>query len=418
MSVSLRYVVRPAAIGLALLLLLTGVRPSHASYEEFQTFDVGRQEEDDENLLDHVLVMSPEDWLDEWRTSPRAFRSLQGCFTSGQWYIDNELKLRVPMGDTTYMDLNIRDVSDDESVYGWTQFDLRFPVAGTGLWGLRFRPTFDKSRQDVAVMYDRGNERSRFQLSAVMGFEDLFNKLWALRQTRVGDDAEPYEKHPFEPALRLAWRGAGPHAEIAGTWLTPARKRIDTRDPALRRHERLWGTKSNATVSQAVGPWTAAVRAQMAQVSKFAVWEQRLGDHHEFARRWRIELLLSRQLTPRVRFTARGFYQERTQLYRPPLGNGALSIIDRMPMVELSFPMRSDWNGRAGLMRSRITVVDDSRSSVFTWGTRVESRAFISIGKQFGRVRVQGTECIELDHEKYSVAFHHDKGFVHIQTSF
>lgn len=407
-----------AAALLALALLMGRAPLAHASYEEFDTFDVARQEEDDENLLDHVLVASPEDWLDDWNTSPRAFRSLQGCFTSGQWYLDHELKLKVPMGDTTYMDLGIREVDDDEAAYGWTSFDLRFPIAGSGLWGLRFRPLFDKSRQDVGVLYDAGTATSPFQLKAEMGFEDLFNKFWALRQTRVGDDSEPYEKHPFEPALRMIWRGRGPRAEIGGKWLTSSRKRFDTRDPALRRRERLWGSKGDASLTQALGAWHGAIRAQMLQTSRFEDWEQRSGDYHKFARRWRVELALARQLAPNVRLTARGYYQERTELYRPPLGNGAMSIIDRMPMLDLTFPIRHDWPARLGLMRNRITVVDDSRSAVFTWGTRVETRAFFSLGKQFGRVRVQGTECFELDREQYDVAFHHDKGFVHIQTSF
>ncbi len=410
---------RLLATGLAALALTFGAaRIAHASYEEFQTLDVGREEEDDENLLDHVLVQSPEDWVDEWRTAPRAFRSLQGCFTSGQWYIDHDLKLKVPMGDTTFMDLNIREVSDDESSYNWTSFDLRFPIGHTGLWGLRFRPLFDKSRQDVGVLYDIGNPTTPLQGRLTMGFEDLFNKLWALRQTRVGDDAEPYEKHPFEPEVNLRWQGAGPHATFDGKWLSPSRKRFDTRDVTLRRRERLWGMRSNAELSQEFAGWHVALRGQMVQASQFADWEQRTGDYHRYARRWRGELLVTRMLTEHVRLTARGFYQERTQVYRPPLGNGALSLIDRMPMIELSYPIREHWASRVGFMRNRITVVDDSRSAVFTWGTRVETRAYFSLGRQFGRVRVQGTECIELDREQYDVAFHHDKGFVHIQTTF
>ena len=53
-----------------------------------------------------------------------------------------------------------------------------------------------------------------------------------------------------------------------------------------------------------------------------------------------------------------------------------------------------------------------------TWGTRVETRAYLALQVRFGRVLVQGTECFELDKENYDVAFIHDKGFVHIQTTF
>ena len=69
-------------------------------------------------------------------------------------------------------------------------------------------------------------------------------------------------------------------------------------------------------------------------------------------------------------------------------------------------------------MRDRITVVGAGVAPVSTYGTRVETRAFFSLQKQFGRVRLEGTEGIELDREPYSVTFHHDKGFLHIQTTF
>jgi hypothetical protein len=395
--------------------------PARASYEEFETLDVARQEEDDENLLDHVLVEPPAGWRDEWEQATGAFRSSQGCFTSGQWYIDNEFKVRVPMGDTTYFDLGLREVSDDESVYGWTAFDLRFPIGNAGLWGLRFRPTFDKSKQDAAVLWDHGNGTTAFQLKAALGLEDVFNKLWALRQARVGDDIEPYERHPFEPALALAWRGGGPRIEVAGKWLTPSRKRFETLDPALRRRERLWGAKGNASLSQAFGPFVGSARVQQVQASRFAVWEQRTGDHHLFARRWRTEAALTRNLGAHGSITMRWFYQERTQVYRPPLGNATFSVIDRMPAVEGAFRPRGDLGVRTGFMRNRVTVVNPGAlivSPFAVYGTRFETRAFFSVEKRFGHVRIQGTECVELDHESYPVAFHHDKGFIHIQAIF
>jgi hypothetical protein len=51
-------------------------------------------------------------------------------------------------------------------------------------------------------------------------------------------------------------------------------------------------------------------------------------------------------------------------------------------------------------------------------GTRYEDRAIISLHKMFGKVRLQGIEGIELDKEPYPVAFHHDKGFLFLQTTF
>ena len=391
---------------------------ARASYEEFSTFDVGREEEDDENLLDHVLVQPPTDWRAEWRAAKGAFRTSEGCFTSGRWYLDHELKVQVPMGDTTYMDLGIREVSDDESTYDWTQFDLRFPVRHTGLWGLRFRPSFDKSRQDFAFMWDHGTDSTRLQIQAVMGMEDMFNKFWALRQVRVGDDFEPYLRHPYEPALRVVWRGAGPQFDASVKWLTPSSKRFVTQDVAQRRVELLWGVKQDATLSQRVGDWVGAMRFEQEQASSFAYWESRPGDHHLYRRRWRGEAQLTRPVGEHGSLSLRYFYQERTQVWRPPYPNSLLAGIDRMPMIEGSF--RAKWNlgMRVGFMRNRITAGDDGVVPVFTFGTRVETRAFFSVHKQFGRVRIQGIEGIELDHEPYQVMFHHDKGFLHIQTTF
>ena len=103
---------RAAWLLLACACSVLAASRARASYEEFSTLNVGREEEDDENLLDHVLVEPPADWFDEWERATRAFRTSQGCFTSAQWYLDHELKLQVPMGDTAYMNLVIREVSD------------------------------------------------------------------------------------------------------------------------------------------------------------------------------------------------------------------------------------------------------------------------------------------------------------------
>ena len=401
---------------LACTCLLVCAQRARASYEEFSTLDVMREEEDDENLLDHVLVAPPRDWEREWELATRGFRSNQGCFTAAAWYLDNELKLKVPMGDTTYLDLGIREVSDDESFYGWTQFDLRFPIAHAGLWGWRFRPTFDKSRQDMGFLWDHGTAATPLQIKAVMGMEDIFNKFWALRQTRVGLDSEPYLKHPYEPALTVIWRGRGPRFETNVKWLTPSSKQFVTIDPTQRRIEDLWGVKNDASLEQRFGKYIGKLDYEMVQASRFAYWEQQSGDHHVYCRRWRGEGSLMRPMGEHGSLTLRYFYQERTQVWRPPISDVTLGVIDRMPMIEGAF--RAKWNlgMKVGGMRNRVTVAGQTPES--TYGTRVETRAFFSLQKQFGRVRIQGTECIELDKEPYPVTFHHDKGFVHIQTTF
>ena len=410
---------RSAAItARALLFALLVAAPASANYEEFLTLDILGQEEDDENLLDHVLVRQPLEWRDEWERARGAFRSSQGCFTSGQWYLDHDLKVRVPMGDTAFLDLEVRDVSDAESVYGWTRFDVRFPLPRLGLWGVRAVPTFDKSRQDIALLWDHGVPTQGLHVHAVMGLEDMFNKFWSMRQVRVGDESEPYLRHPFEPALRLGWRTEQTRVALGGKWLTPSTKRIETADPALRRNIDLWGVKGDASVSQRFGAMTAELGFETAQAQSEEHRDVFDGDHHVFRRKWRVDGALTRALGARARLTARFIYQERTQVWRPPISNSSLDVIDRMPMVEAAFPVPFDFFGRAGFMRNRITAVPNILVPVWTWGTRVETRAFVALQKRFGRVHLQGIECIELDREQYDVAFIHDKGFLQLQILF
>jgi len=404
-----------------LLLGLLAAAPARASYEEFSTFDVARSEEDDEFLLDHELVRSPFEWHAAFDQAASAFRSSQGCFTSGMWFIDNELKVQVPMGDTTKFIIGMRDVEDLEAHYSWTRLDARFPLPHTGgLWTVRFAPNFDKSQQDWAVQWDHGDAFKPLQVTAVFTVEDAFNKFWSARQTRVGDDAAPYLRHPYEPALGITWRGSGTTFSARGKWLTPSTKQFDTKDSTLRRQEKLWGGKGDAYLAQRIGATTAEVSFEDIQASSWAYWEQQTGDHHVFRRRWRIESSLVTDVGEHGHVALRFFYQDRVQVWRPPIANATLGVIDRMPMIESWF--RGPWSLgiRVGYMKDHITVSDNGGIGglAASEGTRPETRAFFQLQKQFGRVLLQGTEGIELDKEPYPVTFHHDKGFLQLQTTF
>src|SRR5262249_43602463 len=201
-------------------------------------------------------------------------------------------------------------------------------------------------------------------------------------------------------------------------WLTPSNKRFVTRDTLLLRREVLWGVKHDASLAQRFGRYGVMARFEQVQASRFAYWNYQFGDHHVFNRRWRGEGLFSRTIGEHASVTLRYFYQERTEVWRPPISNVTLGGIDRMPMVEGACRAAWDLRVRVGFLRNRITVTDDGGTPVATYGTRVETRAFFGLQKQFGRVRLQGIEGIELDKEPYPVTFHHDKGFLHIQTTF
>jgi hypothetical protein len=110
------------------------------------------------------------------------------------------------------------------------------------------------------------------QIQAVMGFEDIFNKFWALRQAQVGDDSEPYLRHPYEPALHVVWRGQGPRFETNVKWLTPSSKQFLTLDQTQRRVEDLWGVKNDAELKQHIGDYyVGKLDYEMVQTSELRV---------------------------------------------------------------------------------------------------------------------------------------------------
>lgn len=410
---------RLAVLGLALALALGfGVaRSAHANLEEFSTFDVARAEEDDESLLDHYLTRFPEIWNDEWSRSASGFRTAEGCLTSGQWFIITEFKSRAPLGQRAHLDITYLQHNDNESSYDWVDLSFRFPTRA-GSFGVRFRPSYDKSRQDFAALWETGADTTRLHVQLAFQIEDMLNNLWEFRQARVGNASEPYERHPFEPSAQIAWRDRHVQIETGARWSTPSWKRIDS---ATGPEERLslWGALGWATVrTQALGlGWEARAWNQQAKSAQ-DVLVAPVSVALSFRRHWSTELAARRVLNPRLSIEGRWIYEERVQIERGTLGYASLTAVDRGLAAELDWTIAPHTHARFGYLHDQITIADVGNRGWFTWGSRKESRAILGLSARFGRVTVAGVEGIELDAESYQVSFHHDKGFLQLQTTF
>src|SRR5262249_13036842 len=123
----------------SLVLLLGGPRVGRAGTEEFSTFSVEAQEEDDESLIDHLLARLPREWEREWEHAPLAVRTSQACLTSGQWLDQTELKLRAPMGQRAWFGLDLAQEQDDVVDYQYLDFSFHFPTRFGTAVGM-FRP--------------------------------------------------------------------------------------------------------------------------------------------------------------------------------------------------------------------------------------------------------------------------------------
>ena len=414
-----RHAVRACALCAALIALAAHPPQAAAGTEEWSTFNPEAQETDDESLLDHMLNRPQRAWRDEWEHAPTAFRTSQGCLTSGVWYIDSDLKLRAPLGRHADFGLRIRQLETDAETFTYTDFQFRFPTHwGTpGAW---FRPMNDKSRQDFSLTWDFGADTTAEQLQLAFTLEDTFNNLWAFRQTQVGGLSEPYAVRPYEPGLRWVSRHERVRAEVSGRWLTPSRKRVtDYALPVPDRNVTLWGTLATASVEVRFAglEWDVAADNQQA-FSTDAPVDGSAGNAADFRRRWGVEAAVRRDLRPDLAAELRYRYQDRDTRRGPPFGPSAFGALDRLVIGELRWQARRTVAGRVGGMYDRITVGEFGPYHPHTYGTRNESRSYVGLDVRLGSVTLSGVEGIEMDPEPYDVWLWHDKGFLAMQARF
>ena len=432
MTLRLRSPDRVAAPGLAAMAraLLAGwlalvpaalisPRPAHATAEEFSSFDVELQEQDDETVIDHLLTRMPREWRAEWERAPLAFRTSQGCLTSGEWLMVNDLKVRTPMGRRSTFDINLRQSHDDTESFDYLGLGFHRRL-GEGSIALIFAPSYDKSKQDFALRWELGADTSGFQLVTQFTLEDTFNNLWEFRQSRAGQASEPYVRHPYEAEVRVVRRREGLRLEGGGRWLTPGTKKIEGLYgfPTLGISS-LWGALGYASVElKALGlEWEARGRNEQANGSDRPD-SVGAGDYQDFRRQWSGEVSVRRALGARTSALAHWVYQERTQRYGLGIGPGVFGAVDRVYHLEVNRRLSPTLLLRVGGLYDRLGFGRAGITRFTSDNRNNEARAFIGLSARFGRVSVQGIEGIELNREPYEVTWHHDKGFVQLQTTF
>jgi hypothetical protein len=404
---------------LALLALAALPAGARATAERFSTFDVRSQEEDDESLIDHLLTRAPRDWRSAWEHAPSAVRTSQGCLTSGQWFIQTDVKLVTALGEHAEFGLDARQNQTDLSAYDFLAFSFRFPTTA-GKFGASFAPTYDKSRQDLGLTWEAGSDTAEYQVQAAFVLEDAFNNLWAFRQTRVGEQSEPYLKRPYQPMLAFVHRGQrGPleRVEVGGIWLTHSIKQVTGTPVDLL--EGLWGAQGYGLAEwRALGFGFEAVGRSGQAESTDQPADLSAAEQSDFRRQWQAELALRRGIGRRLRAEGRWLYQERSQITTEAPGQSRFGAIDRVIALDTWYDLTENWSARLGGMYDQITVAQSGPNPAFTYGSRRESRAYVGLSARFGRVSVHAVEGVELDPEPYEVWLVHDKGFLHLQAAF
>jgi hypothetical protein len=410
-----------AVTPLAVLLLLGLLVPrrAHATLEEFSTFDVEVQEEDNKTILDHLLARNPVQWRDEWERSAQAFRTSQGCVTSGQWVEFTDLKVESALGERARLGVLYTQRFDNTESYDDLALLFRYPIR-VGRATVEFHPSFDKSRQDFALNWDTGPDTSAFYLSATFVVEDMLNNLWAWRQSRVGNASEPYVRHPYEPELEMISRHDHWRLDLGGRYLSPSTKQVQGFSSAdTLRLVTLWGAIGWAAVeADAFGfHWQARTDNKQALSTDQPV-DFSTGDNHNFRRQWSCEAAVSKDFSPRYFALARWLYEGRTEIYGAPAGPGRFDALDRVGQLEVGRVLNPRWRLRVGGLYDRIAHDREGITPGSSQAGPKRSRAYISLQGRFGKVSIEGTEGIQHDQEPYQVVWHHDKGFLKLQTTF
>ncbi|MGH7730042.1 MAG: hypothetical protein ACRENJ_02210, partial [Candidatus Eiseniibacteriota bacterium] len=244
---------------------------------------------------------------------------------------------------------------------------------------------------------------------------------WEFRQVSTGGRGEPYERHPWEPGLRLVVRRPLLRAELGGRYLTPSTKRIiiNYGQPSQDLITTLWGTLAWASVeARALGiDWEARSTNHQAGSTDHPV-DLSQAEARDFRRQWSVEAAARRGLAPRLTVEARWLYQARTQVHAPPVDPPRFEGVDRVLQLETAWTATPSLVARVGALHDRISIRNSAITAPFSFGSRTESRAYVVAMARLGRLSLQITEAIELNHEPYEVWAVHDKGFVHLQATF
>ncbi len=399
-------------------LVPCAVRPACAATEEFSTFGLFGTEEDDESTIDHLLTATPPAWRERWERSHLAIRMSQGCFTSGQWIVDSDVKLSTSIGGTATFGVYDRRYESDDGTWTYTDLLLRFPTRYGALGGY-FRPYHDKSRQDFGGFWETGNDSIGLQTHLEFTLEDTFNNFWAFRQTRVGDLSEPYLHHPYEAAARFVDREAWVRWELSGKWLTPSEQQvIGGATAADYRIATLWGAQGDGSAEVSALGLTWLGSAHIKQAHSVDDATDPPGSQGE---RWRNRWSATagvRAKTHRTTCDLKWMYEVRRDHYQPAGPEATLDAIDRVIWLDSWSRLSSVFDLRLGAMLDQITVATSQAYPYFTYGSRRESRAYFGLSARFGNFSASALEGIELDREPYDVFFHHDKGFLTLQASF
>lgn len=422
MAYPVRYAARQAALALV-VAALSGL-PARASIEDFENWDLGAQEGDDEYGLDsYFLAFSPE-WEAEWLFSGDGARSSMGSTVNEVWEMRNELRLRRVLNPRLHF------------VYGFTQNQgltvddeqhmLGIEVEEGGFWfGPFARPNTSKEHLDAGLMVRRA-WKTGTEIRASLSFED-----WNSDHTNGRSDVRNRTSTDFiDPARE--WRVGVRQIWSPARWIALDAVRL----PEFLRRIRPPNASADPEVFRFVGgnEWSLRGAADPFRGLTFDLLaerkESRVADFPSEllapvdTRReaWKVRARVSHAVAGG--FLGRWGVQVRSAEERDVAGTAPvpyrLDLDDIVTTVGTRRGILPWLTGELGYGHQRTKIRQDGPKAEqrFTWGTRSENRLYLIAEMEKAGIRARFIETIELDDEGYDAFSDHDKGFIQLQADF
>jgi hypothetical protein len=412
-----------ARIHLTWILGFLATAPVHASIEDFESWDIGAEEGDDEYGLDaYFLSFSPE-WESEWVFAPEGARSSMGSTVNEVWEMRNEIRLLRDLNPNLRFAYSF--VQNEGLTIEDEQHCVGLEIERAGFWfGPFARPSSSKERLDAGLVARRAwSSGGRIDVS--YSFEDWNSDHTNGRSTVEGrtvvDFIDPARE--WRAGARQVWRGSRWIA-VESAWLGEFRRDIEPPAASGKVPLRRVTGGNQVTLRGQIDPAESVVLDFLAErkESRVADFPELLGTTTDLRRdAWKVRARLSHPLP--AEFLGRWGVQAREGVERdaaPAPDAYRLELDDIVATAGVRRRVTSALTAEFGYGYQATDVAQSGPESLqrFSWGTRTENRLYLIAELRAAGLAFRFIETIELDDEGYDAVSDHDKGFLQIQAGF
>jgi hypothetical protein len=394
-----------------------------ASIEEFESWDLGAEEADDEYGMDLFLSTFTPEWQRGWRASHSGVRFAMGCVTRERWETLTQARMQHELSRRA--SFRYEFVQEDRLGLNNLQHTFGFEVEAKDVWfGGYARPEAAKERHDFGLTVRR-SWREGYYLGIALTHEDALNDFWTDRsfvEERVRVD---FLDRAWE------WRLSGGRIwserralRVAAVLLPQFQRRIEPR-PSSGHPDTLRTLDGSHLILNASIDLRSDVDLDLHVARKEAHLASFLQDGRTGSDLHRLAWIWTARLDHPLYGRWRALWgvqlrRNREQDVAGGAGSHRLRVRELMAALRFRRPLAPWLAIELGYAYEDVDVKQSGAETGlrFTHGTRSEQRAILVGEINLRGVRVRLIETLEIDGESYDVVGVHDKGFVQIQVVF